>query len=651
MTQIFISWSGSLGKLIAEYLYSDLFSYADLRPWISSHNIAVGSAWFEETKEALNNSDYGVVCLTPGASKKPWINFEIGWLYGKLNNCKIITFGEEIGNPLANLQRRNGLNRDTWFELLREMIPTEDRSDKEIDLLINNEFPKLMELYEQCNQSPHNYHCELDQQFSRIHDVMDNLKKNQYAENNSLFPKIIIKSYEDLINYSNNLESTYSIPASEYPKYLIYLQETIHPNPIVKAIALVDIEEDFWRFPTGNKIKETSQSESVRVFAFTKKDDMQSYFPILKEHARTYNVYAVSLQRLSDTLGDKAKDFSIINSDDIQVLATYDDESDIQNKKISFIFKPITIRDYEKSYEELMRSNFVVPIDGNKDYSVDEIRTLTRQVFYGLTLYQRKPVEMSLYINVFDYNDHEKEHAYYVEMTERMIEICQENHQKGKQKSIEILDMGAGTGIFTMSLANEIANKLMKLDAIEYDWHCYKILNIKTRQFAESHPEIEVMVHHEDSRTYDPPGEFDYIFSAFADHHIKKEDKEIYFENVKKNLKKGGLMIVGDEFLREYDPENLEEAEQALRDYHNHIISIARSQNCNDLAELEKQALKSGLLGLQGTGEEDFGDFKLSCSQYEQFLREAGFEFKREKIGPTSIDSIGGVYVYTAWLK
>jgi predicted O-methyltransferase YrrM len=648
MTQIFISWSGNLGKLIAEYLYNNLFNYADLTPWISSHSITGGSAWFEETKEALNNSQYGVVCLTPGTSKKPWINFEIGWLYGRLNNCKIITFQEEVDNPLANLQRCDGLSKKTWTDILREMIPTQNRSNKEICLLIDNEFPKIIDLYNQFKQSPYNYHCELDIQFSSIHDVMDSFKKNQYAQDNFLFQKVITKSYQDLIDCSSNLKFTYSIPASEYPKYLIYLQESINPLPTVRAIALVDIEEDFWRFPTGNKIKDTSNPDNLRVFAFTKKEDFQSYFPILREHARKYKVYAISLQRLSDILGDKAKDFSIITSNGVQILATYEDESEIQNK-ISFISNPIIIQDYEKSYEMLTRSNFIVSIEESRDYSEEEIINLGRHVFFGLTLYQRKSVEMSLYINVFDYNDHEEKHAYYSEMAQRMIEICQLKCRENAQNHIEILEFGAGTGIFTMKLANGITAKIEKLDAIEFDWHCYKVLDIKKRQFEKSHPNIQVNVHHEDSRTYDPPGQFDYIFSAFADHHIKKGDKEIYFENVKKNLKKGGLMIIGDEFLREHNSNNREEAEQALKVYHKHIIDIAEVNQHYELAELERQALESGLLGLQGAG--GGGDFKVSCSQYEKFLKEAGFEFKKEKIGPSDIVDIGGVYVYTVWFR
>lgn len=640
--KVFISWSGSFSKLIAEHLHRHFFNYPRvLEPWISSHDITSGNAWFEETSEALNDSNYGVVCLTPGASKKPWINFEIGWLYGKLNNCKIITFEEQIDNPLACLQRLNGHEERTWFNLLREMIPEEVLPNEQIWDRVHRRFPEIEELFNLVNQSPYQYHCELDRQFSSIHDVMDGLKKNQYAQNNFLFQKIITKSYSDLITYSDNLQSTFAIPDSEYPKYLIHLQEQINPQPIVKAIALIGVKEDFWRFPIGDKIKNTSHEESTRIFSFTKKEDFQAYFPILKKHARRYKVYAISYQRLFNILGDMSKDFSIITSNNVSVVATYQDNSGLQNK-ISFISVSETIQDYVRSYDDLMRSSFTFPIDRDINYSEDEIINLSRKVFYGLTLYPRKTVEMSLYINVFDYDEHEAKHAYYSKMTERMITKCQGNFDKKQNNYLEVLEFGAGTGIFTMMLANRVTSKLKRLDAIEYDWHCYKILNIKTREFVNSHPEIKMTVYHEDSRTYDPLGKFDYIFSTFADHHIKINDKEIYFENVKKNLKPGGLMIVGDEFLRDHNPENKEDKEQALRDYHNHIIAIAEREGHDVLAELERQALESGL--------EEQGDFKVSCSQYEEFLINAGFKFKKEKIGPLDRDDIGGIYVYIAWL-
>ncbi|MEO0935953.1 MAG: class I SAM-dependent methyltransferase, partial [Cyanobacteria bacterium J06641_2] len=135
---------------------------------------------------------------------------------------------------------------------------------------------------------------------------------------------------------------------------------------------------------------------------------------------------------------------------------------------------------------------------------------------------------------------------------------------------------------------------------------------------------------------------FDCIFSSFSDHHIKPENKRSYFQNIQRNLKSGGLLIVGDEFLPPHNPNDFDAWQAALRTYHNHIIDIALAQDEKILADLEREALNSGL--------KKKGDFKVSCSQYEKFLSTNGFAFTHKKIGPLNQNDVGGVYVYKAWL-
>lgn len=248
-----------------------------------------------------------------------------------------------------------------------------------------------------------------------------------------------------------------------------------------------------------------------------------------------------------------------------------------------------------------------------------------------LTSLGRKSVEMSEYIDIEDYDQHEEEHAYYLEMMEKMLSIFSQ-HRRRSSKVCRVLELGAGTGIFTKRLA-QIPN--VKVVAVELDWACVKRLehNLKNRQNVE--------IVNGDSCTYNPSKPFDYIFSSFSDHHIKPEDKDIYFRNIKRNLMPGGLFLVGDEFLRPYTLADHDAWQAALEAYHNHIIEIAEKAGHAILAHLEREALKSGL--------EKQGDFKLPCEQYEATLSAAGFAFSQEKIGPLERDDVGGVYVYTAW--
>jgi ubiquinone/menaquinone biosynthesis C-methylase UbiE len=237
--------------------------------------------------------------------------------------------------------------------------------------------------------------------------------------------------------------------------------------------------------------------------------------------------------------------------------------------------------------------------------------------------------EMSAYIDVVEYDTHEEKHAYFVDMMQEMIDILRKK-EGDNTKVCRILEVGAGTGIFTKRLA-KIPH--LQVTAVELDKECFQVLQKNLRDY----PSVELV--NDDSCIYHHPEKrFDYIFSSFSDHHIKLTDKHSYFQNIKRNLQPDGLFIVGDEFLPPHNSKDQAAWEHALRTYHNHIITIAEQQGEEILANLEREALKSGL--------EKNGDFKVSCSQYEEFLLENGFRFANQKIGPLNQDDVGGVYVY-----
>ncbi|SRR5579883_482828 len=241
--------------------------------------------------------------------------------------------------------------------------------------------------------------------------------------------------------------------------------------------------------------------------------------------------------------------------------------------------------------------------------------------------------EMSEYIDVLEYDKHEEKHAYFIDMMVEMLQIFHKN-QGDALLPCKVLELGAGTGIFTKKLA-KIPN--IQVVAVEIDDKCFQVL----QQNLQDYPLVKLV--HGDSCTYHHSGEkFNYIFSSFSDHHIKPPEKDNYFQNIKRNLLPDGLFIVGDEFLPPHDPNDQVAWQTALTTYHNHIIEIALQQGETILANLEREALKSGL--------EKNGDFKVSCSQYEEFLLADGFAFTQKKIGPLNQDDVGGVYVYQAWL-
>ncbi len=665
---IFISWSGAFGKELANHLKDEMLNYSPLEGWVSDQDIGLGLPPFTETNNAIANSAFGIICLTPGSSNSRWLNYEAGGLYNNLKRCFVLEFYETPLSPLKELQKADGTKKESWIRILKDM--TEHLSpkvtDKQISLWVDGNFPKLVDFLHRLDDRPYSYYSKLGNTTTKIIEKIDNLKNNTNAQENVLFQHVITNSFKELEEQLNNIDISFSVPASKYPSYLLSIQQnSIQQGAecIVQAVALVNVEEDFWNLTLGNKIRQTSSKNNVRVFSFKDDKDFIKMHSTLKEHSRNYNVYAISKDKLVEILGSYYKDFSIIESEGKKMLAFYDKSTIIPDipyqKNIKFTTDINDINEHQNKFNELIESKAWIQINDNQN---EELEQLTSRVFEGLSAYNKFTVEMSEYIDVSQYDEHEERHAFYQDMMNKMLEIFS-THRGNNRRSVEVLEFGAGTGIFTMRLFEE--QNLAKLSTVEIDWHCYKVLISKLKKFdyaevktnkkglklddpletilTKNNGERRMELYCADSRKYNPPGKFDYIFSSFADHHIKIEDKTKYFDNVKNNLKPGALFIVGDEFLPEHDINDEQAWKEALTAYHTFIINIALEQNEHTLAALENAALISGLLKK--------GDFKLSCKQYENILEKAGFTHDKVKIGPLDRDDVGGVYVYTIALK
>lgn len=89
--KVFISWSGDYSGKIAialrEWLPSVIQSLE--QPYVSSEDIAKGSRWNAEVTKELENSCFGIICLTPENLIAPWLHFEAGALSKIIDNLKL----------------------------------------------------------------------------------------------------------------------------------------------------------------------------------------------------------------------------------------------------------------------------------------------------------------------------------------------------------------------------------------------------------------------------------------------------------------------------------------------------------------------------------------------------------------------------------
>jgi len=237
-----------------------------------------------------------------------------------------------------------------------------------------------------------------------------------------------------------------------------------------------------------------------------------------------------------------------------------------------------------------------------------------------------KNIEMSRYIDLNLYHAIERSHAYYEEMIvgikQGIFANCKPNGNV-----LNTLEIGVGTGILTGELL-KIGN--LQIDALDLDEECIKI-----HKHVIQDPKCHQLC--DDAVTYCKPGHYDILVSAFAHDHIPYALKEKFAQNIKNNLKEGGIYIMGGEILPYYHDD--ESRKKSLYDYHCHIIDVALKNEHFELAQLEISALKSGIYKI--------GDFKRHQEEFEEEMASSGMKLiSKNKMGPLDRHDIGGVFVY-----
>lgn len=110
--KVFISWSGAASRAAAELLRVYLpCMLQEIRPFVSSHDLASGTRWSAELSKELDEAAFGVICLTPDNLHSDWILFEAGALTKHVEGRACCLLLQDLGpadvsGPLAQFQNR-----------------------------------------------------------------------------------------------------------------------------------------------------------------------------------------------------------------------------------------------------------------------------------------------------------------------------------------------------------------------------------------------------------------------------------------------------------------------------------------------------------------------------------------------------------------
>lgn len=107
---VFISWSGDLSREVAIELRDWLPSVLQFaKPYVSSQDIDKGDRWAADIAKQLEESEYGILCVTKSNITAPWLNFEAGALSKYVDGSRVspLLIGIErdaVGGPIRQFQ-------------------------------------------------------------------------------------------------------------------------------------------------------------------------------------------------------------------------------------------------------------------------------------------------------------------------------------------------------------------------------------------------------------------------------------------------------------------------------------------------------------------------------------------------------------------
>ena len=108
--KVFISWSGNISWKVAVIFRDWLPSVIQsVEPYVSSEDIDKGARWSTDIAKELEDSTFGILCVTKENLEAPWLSFEAGALSKTMEKSFVTPFlfdikRSEVQGPILQFQ-------------------------------------------------------------------------------------------------------------------------------------------------------------------------------------------------------------------------------------------------------------------------------------------------------------------------------------------------------------------------------------------------------------------------------------------------------------------------------------------------------------------------------------------------------------------
>ena len=160
--KVFISWSKKRSQKVAKALRTFLQDVNQrIEPWMSETDIPMGSRWAMDLARELDETQFGILCITQESLQSPWLIFEAGALSKSVKDARLCPYligleKQEISGPIAQFQCVEAKEEST-YELLRsinETMGNEGLTDERLKKYFKMFWPDLLSVIEVVSSTP-----------------------------------------------------------------------------------------------------------------------------------------------------------------------------------------------------------------------------------------------------------------------------------------------------------------------------------------------------------------------------------------------------------------------------------------------------------------------------------------------------------------
>jgi len=151
MMKVFLSWSGEKSHKVA-LVFRDWFPSViqSLEPYVSSEDIDKGTRWSTDIAKELEDSTFGILCVTKENLTAPWLTFEAGALSKTMDKSFVSPFlfdikRSEVDGPILQFQSTifNKTDVNKLIKTLNKACGEDQLTSERLDKAFNVWWPTL----------------------------------------------------------------------------------------------------------------------------------------------------------------------------------------------------------------------------------------------------------------------------------------------------------------------------------------------------------------------------------------------------------------------------------------------------------------------------------------------------------------------------